>query len=158
MKAASLNELQKELNTLERKEILNICLRLLKHKKENKELLSYLLFEAHDEEKFIMNIKSEVDLQFSEMNRSNLYLAKKSLRKILRMINKFARYSGIKQTEAELRIYYCSKMKESRIPYQKHKVLNNLYENQIKKIDSVLSKLHEDLQFDFKSELDTLRG
>ena len=158
MKASSLNELQKELNTLERKEILNICFRLIKYKKENKELLSYLLFEAHDEEKFIMNIKSEVDLQFSEMNRSNLYLAKKSLRKILRMINKFARYSGIKQTEAELRIYYCIKMKESKIPYQQQKVLNNLYENQIKKIDSVLSKLHEDLQFDFKSELDALRG
>src|SRR5438105_4488438 len=106
MKAASLNELQKELATLPLKQVLEICSRLIKYKKENKELLTYLLFEARDEESYIKNIKNEIDFQFREMNRSNLYLAKKSLRKILRMINKFIRYSGEKQTEIELRIHY----------------------------------------------------
>jgi len=156
METHSLNELQKELSTLQPKKVLEICIRITKHKKENKELLSYLLFEAHDEEKYISNIKEDVDVQFSEMNRSNLYLAKKSLRKILRMINKYSKYSGNKQTEVELRIYYCNKMKASGIPFQTNKVLNNLFENQIKKINSCLEKLHEDLQFDFRRELKEL--
>ena len=156
MRTSSLNELQKELTTLSSKQILEICSRLIKHKKENKELLTYLLFEAHDEERYKKSIKEEVDEQFSSMNKSNLYLAKKSLRKILRTINKFIRYSGNKQTEAELRIYYCVKLKSSGIEIDNSQVLKNLYGNQIKKIESTLSKLHEDLQFDYRKELEDL--
>jgi gas vesicle protein len=156
MKAASLNALQKELTTLEPKRVLELCVRLMKYKKENKELLTYLLFEAHDEENFIKLIKEETDRQFSEINKSNLYLAKKSIRKILRMINKFIRYSGIKETELELRIYYCTKLKQSRIPIDKSKVLSNLYNNQLSKIKTVLSKLHEDLQYEYVSRLEKL--
>ena len=158
MKAASLNEVQKELTTLTPKRLLEICTRLAKYKKENKELLTYLLFEAHDEEKFIQSVIGMVDVQFLEMNKSNLYLAKKSLRKILRLINKFARYSGIKQTELELRIYYCSKIKSSGISVKKNKVLSNLYDNQVKKIESTLAKLHEDLQYDYRKQFDGLLG
>ena len=156
MKAATLNELQKELSTLHPKRVLEICARLIKHKKENKELLTYLLFEAHDEEAYIKSIKRDIDEQFLEINSSNLYLAKKSLRKILRMINKFIRYSGNKQTELELRIYYCITLRNSGIPFQKNKVLKNIYDNQIKKIETTLSKFHEDLQFDYRRELDKM--
>jgi len=156
MKAASLNELQKELTTLEPKRVLELCARLMKYKKENKELLTYLLFEAHDEENFVKIIKEETDRQFSEMNKGNLYLAKKSIRKILRMLNKFIRYSGVKETELELRIYYCIKLKQSRIPIDKSKVLSNLYNNQLNKIKTTLSKLHEDLQYEYVSRLNEL--
>ena len=156
MKAASLNELQKELNSLPPKRVLEICSRLIKYKKENKELLTYLLFEADDEEAYKKSIREEVDKQFLEMNKSNLYLAKKSLRKILRTINKFIRYSGSKQTEAELRIYYCTKLKKSGIPIKKSQVLLNLYNNQVKKINISLSKLHEDLQTDYLREMKEL--
>src|SRR5688572_2862182 len=113
MKAASLSELKQEIATLTPKQVIDICMRLAKHKKENKELITYLLFEAGDEETFIKNIKEETEAQFREMNSTNLYLAKKSIRKILRTINKFIRYSGSKQTEAELRIHYCRTLKES---------------------------------------------
>lgn len=154
MQTHSLSELQKELSGLQPKRVLEICIRITKHKKENKELLSYLLFEAHDEEKYVGDIKEEIDLQFREMNKSNLYLAKKSLRKILRMINKYSKYSGKKETEAELRIYYCNKMKASGIPFRKNKVLDNLFGNQVKKINAILEKLHEDLQFDFRREME----
>lgn len=156
MKAASLNELQQELTTLEPERMLELCVRLLKYKKENKELLTYLLFEAHDEEAFILKVKEETDRQLSEMKGSNLYLTKKSIRKILRMINKFIRYSGKKETELELRIYYCTKLRQSRIPIDKSKVLSNLYNNQLDKIKTVLSKLHEDLQYDYVKRLNDL--
>ena len=156
MKTASLNELQKELNTLPPKQVLDICSRLIKYKKENKELLTYLLFEADDEESYKKNIKEKVDQDFQDMNISNLYLAKKSLRKILRMLNKYIRYSGNKQTEVELRIFYCIKLKNSNIAIEESQVLKNLFDNQRKKIESTLSKFHEDLQFDYKRELEEL--
>ena len=56
MKAASIHELQKELKELEQKQVMELCIRLAKYKKENKEFLSYLLFEAHDEKAYIKNI------------------------------------------------------------------------------------------------------
>jgi hypothetical protein len=158
MKAASLNELQKELSTLPPKRLLEICSRLIKYKKENKELLTYLLFEADDEETYKKSIKEAVEEQFRDMNKSNLYLSKKSLRKILRMINKFIRYSGSKQTEIELRMHYCTTLKKSGIPIKNSQVLLNLYNNQIKKINDALVKLHEDLQTDYSRELSELEN
>ncbi len=153
MKAATLSELKQEIATLTPKQVLDICMRLAKHKKENKELITYMLFEANDEESFIKQIKEETEAQFREMNSSNIYLAKKSIRKILRTINKFIRYSGLKQTEAELRIHYCNTLIKSGIPFRKSPVLCNLYNNQLKKIELAVATLHEDLQYDFKREM-----
>ncbi len=156
MKAASVHELQKELKTLEPKRLLELCMRLAKYKKENKELISYLLFEAHDEKNYIKQIKEEIDCLFIEMNKSSVYLAKKSLRKILRLTNKYIKYSDSKQTELELRIYFLTKIKAAHIPINASTVLSNLYIRQIEKIKTVLSKLHEDLQYDYQQELEGL--
>jgi hypothetical protein len=156
MKAATLSELKQEIATLTPKQVIDICMRLAKHKKENKELITYLLFEAGDEKTFIRNIQAETEIQFSEMNSSNLYLAKKSIRKILRTINKFARYSGSKETEADLRIHYCKTLVASGIPFRKSPVLLNLYNNQLKKIESAVGSLHEDLQYDYRKEMKEL--
>ena len=157
MKAATLSELKQEISTLTPKQVMEICMRLAKHKKENKELITYLLFEAGDEKSFIRNIQEETELQFREMNSSNLYLAKKSIRKILRTTNKFIRYSGSKETEAELRIHYCKTLIASGIPFRKSQVLLNLYNNQLNKIDSAIASLHEDLQFDYRKEIADLK-
>jgi hypothetical protein len=158
MKAASLSELKQEIATLTPKQVMDICMRLAKHKKENKELITYLLFEAGDEKAFIRNIEEETESQFHEMNSSNLYLAKKSIRKILRTINKYIRYSGSKETEAELRIHYCKTLVGSGIPFRKSPVLLNLYNNQLKKIEAAVSSLHEDLQFDFRKDMKELNS
>ena len=72
------------------------------------------------------------------------------------MINKFAKYSGLKQTEVELRIHYSKKFRESGIDFYKSQVLLNLYNGQINKISLALSKLHEDLQFDYRKELEEI--
>lgn len=156
MKTASIHELQKELSALEPKQLKELCIRLAKYKKDNKELLTYLLFEAHNEKTYIKNIKEEIDILFEEMNRNNAYLTKKSLRKILRFINKFIKYSGMKQTEIELRIYFCTKVKTSDIPIETNTVLSNLYNREIEKIKTTFTKLHEDLQYDYKEELEKL--
>lgn len=156
MKAASLSELKKELGTLPPKDVLAICIRLAKYKKDNKELLTYLLYEAHDERSYIETIKSGIDKQFAEMNRSNLYYIKKTLRKILRGTNKFIKYSGRKQTKVELLIYFCTKLKSSGIPIHSSTVLSNLYQRQVDKIKKAIVTLHEDLQFDYEKELQPL--
>jgi len=156
MKAASINHIKEELGTMPPEKVLGLCMRLVKYKKDNKELLSYLLFNAHDQEAFISDIKNEIDEQFAGMNMSTLYYEKKTLRKILRSINKYIRYSGSKQVETELLIYFCGKIKHSGIPISTSIVLSNLYFNQLNKIKKALSTLHEDLQCDYKKDMETL--
>src|SRR6476646_2300659 len=101
MKAASQKDIQTELENLSQPELMALCLRLARFKKENKELLTYLLFEAFDEQAYIDNIKKEISEQFAEINTSSLYFVKKSDRKILRMISKFSRYTGSADVEIQ---------------------------------------------------------
>jgi hypothetical protein len=156
MKPFTLNEVKKELSLLEPKKILEVTIRLAKYKKENKELLGYLLFEAHDEDSYVEKCKEEIRSQVSDMNHSNIFLAKKTIRKMLRTTNKFIKYSGLKKTEVELRIYFCLMLKESGIAFRRSPVLLNLYENQIKKIQAALETLHEDLRYDYADEVKNL--
>lgn len=153
MKAASLSEIKKELASLDERVLQELCLRLARYKKENKELLTYLLFEAHNEQAYVENVKEDLNEMFQELPASNTYLSKKVLRKILRFANKQIRYSGVELTELELRIHFCSKVKEVRIPLQSGTVLFNLYQQQLKKINTVLGKLPEDIQGDYEREL-----
>src|SRR4051812_13770500 len=113
MKAATIHEIKQELLAVKPNQLAELCLRLAKFKKENKELLTYLLFEAGDEQGYIRSIKQEIDGQFEGINRSQLYFAKKSLRKIVRTINKYSRYSNVKETEIELRLYFCKTLESS---------------------------------------------
>ncbi len=156
MKAATIHEIKQELSSLKPGQLTELCLRLGKFKKENKELLTYLLFEANDEQGYINSIRNEIEELFGTINLSHLYFAKKTLRKIVRIINKYSRYSNEKQTEADLRIYFCKKLKASGIPFQRNTVLSNLYAAQLKKINAVISSLHEDLQHDYLKELTPL--
>lgn len=156
MKAASLNEIRKQLADLDAPTLQNLCLSLARFKKENKELLTYLLFEAQDEQAYITGIKHEIDELFGDVPKSNVYFVKKSIRKILRIINKQIRYSGAPITELEVRIHFCLKMKAAHIPLNPGTVLSNLYQQQLKKIRAVLSKLPEDLHFDYERELQAI--
>ncbi len=158
MKSTSLSELKKELVELPTKQVLELCMRLAKHKKENKELLTYLLFDAHDEPTFIEEIKMLMDEQFSALNTSQVYLAKKTLRKVLRTTTKYIRFSGSSTFAVEVLIYFCLKLKTSGLPLTKSTVLGNMYEQQLKKINSALSKMHEDLQYDYQQLLEEVVG
>jgi hypothetical protein len=156
MKPFTINQLQKELRTLNQKELLAICIRLAKHKKENKELLSYLLFDASNEKTYIEDAKKELDMLFTEINRKTTYTTKKGLQKIVRNMNRLVKFSSVKQTEIELRIHFCKKVKSQRIPIDASAVINNLYYREIEKIKNAFLKLHEDLQFDYKNDLEQL--
>ena len=156
MKPASLKELKQELIHRSHQELLEIVLRLSKFKKENKELLTYLLFSASDEDAYIENVKQEIDEQFEEINRSSYYFMKKSMRKILRNVKKYSRYSGRKDTETELLIYFLLKMDRFSPSVHRNKTLQNLYDRQLALVKKNIAKLHEDLQHDFRIELEDL--
>lgn len=153
MKPVSISEIKKELQKRDLNELMDYSLRLARFKKENKELLAFLLFQSDNMPDYIENVKQETDLQFHEMNKSNIYLIKKSIRKILRNVNKYIRFSSSKQTEAELLIHFCNCITTYSIPLKKSRQLANLYQNQMKKINASLMLLHPDLQYDLKKQL-----
>ena len=132
MRVATIQELKKEMGSMEAKELLELCARLARFKKENKELLTFLLFESHDIDGYTTSVKLFITEQFSVANKSNVYLAKKSVRKILRSVNKFIRYAASPIMEVELLIHFCASFKLNKIPVNKSIALFNLYEGQSK--------------------------
>lgn len=156
MKSATSNELKSALHNLSPKELMQICLRMAKHKKENKELLSYLLYEADNELQYIENIKQEIEVYFSNLTALNFSNLLKKIRKLVRLANKYIKFSGSKNVEVAVLIYVCQQLK----PYTQQTsstALMNLYHRQIIKIDKALSKLEEDLQYDYKQEIASIQ-
>lgn len=156
MKAATIPEIRTELSTLPPATLCELCLRLARFKKDNKELLTYLLFEADDEAAYMTHVKKEIDLGFEELPKPNPYLTKKTLRRILRTTTRQIRYAGSPQVEVELLIYFCAKIRDARIPVPPDTVIGNLYRQQIKKIQSILATMHEDLQYDYAKALEEI--
>lgn len=157
MYTASINELKKELKNLSSSDHLNIIIRLARYKKDNKELLHYLLLESENEAFYIEQVKNDITEAFATLNTTSLYLAKKTIRKALRLASKQIRYSGIKETEIEILLFYCQSLLELDLTITDSKVLMNLLNNQLKKIEKSLLSLHEDLQYDYQQELDSLK-
>jgi gas vesicle protein len=157
MKPASVNEIKQKLKETDKKELIDICQRLARFKKENKELLTFLLFEEDDLPEYIKNVKEEIDEGFVQVNTSSIYFAKKTIRKVLRIANKHIRYTGSKTAEAEILLHYLTNFKGLNLHWQKSTALVNLYKNQLKKIDAVIATMHEDLQYDYQGEIERLK-
>ena len=156
MKTATIKELKDELGHYSREELLDYCLRMAKFKKENKELLTYLLFEASNEAHYIEGLKELIDERFSEINTNNYYYIKKSIRKILREIKKHLRYSKNKETAVELLIYFCQKLALMQPSMNRSIALQNIYQRQLILIQKTIKTLDEDLQYDYGVELENL--
>lgn len=157
MRSASLAQIRKEIGTLSREEVLELCNSLIKYKRDNKELLNYLLFEAHNEDAYIEAVKADVAEAFEATNTSSFYLAKKTIRRALRIVNKYVKYSDRPETELELAIFFCEELKNTDLDLQKSKVLMNLYNRQLLRIEKVFHSLHEDLQYDFEQRVAELQ-
>lgn len=156
MKTATVRELKTELGHRSTSELLELCLRLSKFKKENKELLTYLLFEASDEVGYINSVKLEMDQLFEDININSYFYIKKSVRKILRLTKKYIRYSKNKETEVELLIYFCYKLNHMSPPIKLNLTLENILNRQVTLIKKSISTLHEDLQYDYEVELNEI--
>lgn len=153
MKTATVNQLKQELTFRSQADLVELCLRLSKFKKENKELLTYLLYESSNEAAYIKNVKKEIDLQFGQINTTSVYYIKKSARKILRETKKYIRYSKKKETEVELLMFFCEKLRTLKPSINESIALLNIYHRQIEATKKAISYLHEDLQYDYENEL-----
>ncbi|WP_397363085.1 hypothetical protein [Olleya sp. R77988] len=156
MKAVSVVTIRKELKHKSSEELAQLCLRLSRFKKENKELLTYLLFEADSEAGYIETVKAEIDEQFELINTDSFFYIKKSVRKILRNTKKYIRYSLNKETEVELLLYFCKKLKAMRPSISRNTTLTNIYQRNIEAITKKVLALHEDLQYDYTLELEDM--
>jgi len=156
MKIESIVTIKKELKHLPKEDLLELCLRLGKFKKENKALLTYLLFEAHDEDGYILSVKSSLDELFEGINTDSYFYMKKTIRKILRQIRVYSRYSLKKTTEVELLLYFCERLNELKPSIHRNITLSNLYQRQILSIRKKVGVLHEDLQYDYNMQLESL--
>ena len=156
MKAATVAQIKKELQFKSQEDVMQLCLRLARFKKENKELLTYLLFESDSEEGYIETVKEEMDAMFADININSYFYIKKSVRKILRTLKKYIRYSGNKATEVELLLYFCEKLKSFQPSIQRNTTLKNLYQRQLDYVQKKIPALHEDLQHDYSLILEEL--
>lgn len=156
MKAVPLKDIKQELSHLSSNELQELCLRLSRFKKENKELLSYLLFESSDEAGYIKSIKKDIDDGFDVINTKSYFYIRKSTRKILSQTKKHIRYSPKKETEVELLLYFCKKMKDFKPSINNSIQLENMYKRQLLLIKKIVNTLHEDLQYDYNLAIEEL--
>ncbi|MFY0644983.1 MAG: hypothetical protein JXR19_10995 [Bacteroidia bacterium] len=157
MKPATIVQIKKELQTKSESEMLELTLKLARFKKDNKELLTYLLFEADDEEDYIKEIKLEISEGFKDINTSSYYYIKKTVRKVLRNTKKHIRYSKLKQTEVELLLHFCLELADMEPSFTGNIALRSLMDRTKQQIKTALKGLHEDLQYEYKRDLDKLK-
>jgi hypothetical protein len=154
---AGLSEIKNELKELDKGQLLELCLSLAKYKKDNKEYLGFLLFQSHDKQVFVSQLKELIDTDVQELKtQPNLYYIKKGLRRILRIINKYCKYVADKAIEADIHIHFCAAIKQSGIPYHREKRIVNLYEAELKKINTLVKGLHEDVRQDYASAIEQI--
>jgi len=150
-----LKEIKAELKHLSTTQLADLCLRMVKYKKENKELLAYLLFEADNDEAFIGTIKAETGLMYSQLSSQSYQMAK-GIRKILRYITKHVKFMGSKQAEVELLLQFCRDYLDYADGRANYKPLRQILIRQLVKLKASIAKLQEDLQFDYQQEYETL--
>ncbi|NNF85809.1 MAG: hypothetical protein HKM26_04610 [Winogradskyella sp.] len=158
MKSASIITIKKELQHLPKEDLLELCLRLGRFKNENKALLTYLLFESHDENGYIESVKQTLDETLESINTDSYFYMKKTIRKVLRQLRVFSRYSKKKETEIELLLFFCQRLNSLNPSIHRNRMLSNLYERQLVAIKKKVKALHEDLQYDYNQQLEELES
>ncbi|WP_256010109.1 hypothetical protein [Desertivirga xinjiangensis] len=155
MKPERLSDIKKELISLSNEQLIEISLKLAKYKKENKELLSYLLYEAANPLQYADSVKASLLEGFQTLKRHHYY-STKELRKILRLLAKHAKYTGLPQVELELLLWFCKNYLHYADTRSNHKPLQMILVRQLEKAKKLLGKLHEDLQFDYAEEYNAI--
>jgi hypothetical protein len=155
MTSPKLNDLKKELQHLDVSRLRDVCLKLAKHKVENKELLNYLLFFEGTKDEYINNIKDIIINEFNDLHPS-IYYVKKQLSKLLRIMNKHIKFIGEKDKEIEIVLCFCDEFIKHPIVKAGYKVLSMMLYRQLKRANKILPKLNEDLAFDYQQIFDQL--
>lgn len=157
MKTYSLSEIKNELVDLSPKQLTEICLKLARMKKDNKDYLAFLLFSASDKGHFVSEVKADIEKEFEAVKQQSvLYYTRKTLRKILRIVNRYCKFVDSKPHVIEMRIHYLQCIKNSEVPYWKSRQLTNLYQAELMKVQSLIETLHEDLRGDYAADMEKI--
>jgi hypothetical protein len=156
MKTASIKELKTTLEAATHEELFDYCLQLIKYKKENKELLTYLLYEKNDATHYINGVKDELDTHFKNVRLLQLYYVKKTIGKIIRIANRYIKYSKDAIIEIEITLHVAERIQSLHLPLERNKALQNMYLSLLKKINQTLQNLHEDEQYDYMKRIKRL--
>jgi hypothetical protein len=154
MKAATITQLKKELETYTHARLIEVLITTAKYKIENKELLSYVVFDADDPYSYVQDIKLEISTAFDEIHNASFYLALKRLRKILRTIQKYAKYMGDKEKEIELLTHFCEQMVQHGFLKHRYKSMVVIFGRVLDKIEKLIPAIHDDLQYDYRNKLE----
>jgi hypothetical protein len=157
MKIPSLAEIKKELSNLNDQELKNLIIDLSKFSRDNKAYLFFKLFERDNPQIFVEMVQEELELEFSKYSTSNIHTAKKSAQAIRRKLNKNLKLTKDVTAQIELIAFFCKNMRAYGYLSFRHPVIENLYRIQVGKIETLVKKLHEDLQYDYVSILEDLK-
>ncbi|MBM3441097.1 MAG: hypothetical protein FJX89_00190 [Bacteroidetes bacterium] len=150
MRSATVKEIKDELSALPHKELVALLQRLARFKKDNKELLTYLLFESTDLDGYLTAIRQEMLEGMLDIRPWQSWLAKKTIRKTLRIAMKHIRLSSSRQAEADLLLHFIRLVLDSGIDLSTNLVVLNLCHVQARKARAAIEALHEDLQFEYR--------
>lgn len=153
MHAATIDTIKTELKQLPPKQVLELLLRLARFKKENKELLTYILFESANESDYVEQIKVEITEEMEEIDKLPAYQYKKQFRKIQRKINKPIKYIGNKSATAELYMHMVRLISKKKKTVSVTSFLDKSLQQYIGKIEKLLPGIEDDLVADFKKQL-----
>jgi len=155
MDTASIKQLKDTLSKLGREALIGLLLRMVKFKKENKELLTFLLFEADDLDAYVYEITLLIKDEFENYRLKTAYYKRKGCRRVLRMLKKYIKYSADKEVEVRLLLAYVSMVAESKT-FINDRVIQKIALRQLLLAEKSIVKLHEDLQYEYKLELEEL--
>ena len=153
MKPATLVQIRKELETVSYNRLLDITMKMVRHKTENKEFISFVLFDEENVADFASDIRHEISEMMQEVQYKPSYIIKRTLRKVLRYISRYCGYVSDKEFEAEMLVYFCRLMKEKRLHRTPIKSINIIYYKQLEKIEKLLPKLTGEVKTDIENEL-----
>ena len=153
----SLANIKKELKLLTGPELVELISVLAKFSVENKKLLFFELYGRDNPNLFVDLIREELNEDFEKSNTRNSHVAKKSVQRIRRKLNKTLKLTKDKVFHIELVVYFCEKMKEYGYLTHRHPVIHTIYKMQISKIEKSIEGLHEDLRYDYGEIVENLK-
>jgi len=156
-KTPSIAVLKKELSYRSEQEIIDFCVTLIKFNRENKELLNYLLIDEVEKEVFLNEIKITISANFLDINFRSYHILRKSVRKILKLTKKYIKLINEPIKELTLLIHFNQELITCLPKLKNYPSIENYFISNIKKMESIVAKLHPDLHYDYINDINELK-
>lgn len=149
----NISEIKKDLQELDKQKLIDLVLNLAKLKKENKQAIVSALKSKDSLELYVDSVKEFIQSQFESVN-PNPFFAKKTLRRIVKEIKSKSALMKSAYFEAELWIKYIAEYDQLQfVGSASRSMVVNTRKAAVLRIEKLLTKMHEEQQFDIRKEL-----